>query len=78
MKIAKPLLMVTTPIGVATGLLEAYHLTGGPVILMAAMLALVGTGFGLVVSIIRREKQEERARNGSSAAGLHERSLGRS
>jgi hypothetical protein len=46
MKIAKPLLMVSTPLGVAWGLLEAYRLAGGLVILMAAMIGLLGVAAG--------------------------------
>jgi hypothetical protein len=42
MKIAKPLLLVSTPIGVAWGLLEAYRLAGGLVILMATMIGTLG------------------------------------
>ena len=55
MKIAKPLLMVSTPLGVAWGLLEAYRLAGGLVILMAAMIGLLGVAAGTVVAAIRRE-----------------------
>jgi hypothetical protein len=42
MKIAKPLLLVLTPIGVVAGLVEGYRVAGGLVVLMAAMLVLVG------------------------------------
>jgi hypothetical protein len=56
MRIAKPLLMISTPIGVAWGLLEAYRLAGGLVILMAAMIGLLGVAAGTVVAAIRREK----------------------
>ena len=56
MKIAKPLLMVSTPLGVAWGLLEAYRLAGGLVILMAAMVGMLGVAAGTVVAAIRREK----------------------
>jgi len=56
MRIAKPLLLVTTPVGVVSGLFEAYRLAGGLVILMAAMIGLIGAGFGLVVATIRRER----------------------
>jgi hypothetical protein len=66
MKIAKPLLLVTTPLGIAGGLFEAYRLTGGLVVLMAAMMAVVGAGFATVVSTIRREKLAERRKNESS------------
>ena len=60
MKIAKPLLLVSTPIGVAWGLLEAYRLAGGLVILMAAMVGTMAAAAGSVVAIIRRERAAER------------------
>ena len=56
MRIAKPLLLVSTPIGVAWGLLEAYRLAGGLVILMAAMVGTLAAAAGSVVAIIRRER----------------------
>ena len=56
MRIAKPLLLVSTPIGVAWGLLEAYRLAGGLVILMAAMVGTMVAAAGSVVAIIRRER----------------------
>jgi hypothetical protein len=62
MKIAKPLLLVTTPIGVALGLYEAWRLAGGLVFLMAAMLTVVGAAVGTVVWTVRREREEERRR----------------
>jgi predicted MFS family arabinose efflux permease len=62
MKIAKPLLLVTTPIGVALGLYEGWRLAGGLVFLMAAMLMVVGAAIGTVVWTVRREREEERRR----------------
>jgi len=56
MRIAKPLLLVSTPVGVAWGLLEAYRLAGGLVILMAAMVGTMAAAAGSVVAIIRRER----------------------
>jgi hypothetical protein len=56
MRIAKPLLLVSTPIGVVWGLLEAYRLAGGLVILMAAMVGTMAAAAGSVVAIIRRER----------------------
>ena len=56
MRIAKPLLVVSTPIGVAWGLVEAYRLAGGLVILMAAMVGTMAAAAGSVVAIIRRER----------------------
>ena len=62
MKIAKPMLLVSTPIGVALGLFEAYRLAGGLVVLMAAMLGLIGVAAGSVVMTVRREQLAERRR----------------
>jgi hypothetical protein len=61
MRIAKPVLLVATPIGVAGGLYEGYRLTGGLVFLMAAMLAFIGVAIGSVVAVIRRERAAEAA-----------------
>jgi hypothetical protein len=60
MKIAKPLLLVSTPVGVVWGLLEAYRLAGGLVILMAAMVGTLGAAAATVVAAIRRERAAER------------------
>ena len=60
MKIAKPLLLITTPIGLAVGLYEGYRLAGGLVFLMAAMIAVIGVAMGSVVLTIRRERAAER------------------
>ena len=68
MKIGKPLLLITTPIGVAGGIYEAYRLAGGLVFLMLAMLLVVGTGIGTVVMTVRREKAQARALSPESRA----------
>ncbi len=60
MKIAKPLLLVSTPFGVVWGLFEAYRLAGGLVILMAAMMGTIAAGVGTVVATVRRERAAER------------------
>lgn len=59
MKIAKPLLLVTTPVGLALGLYEAHRLAGGLVFLMAAMVTVIGIAMASVVMTIRRERREE-------------------
>ncbi len=59
MRIAKPILLVSTPVGVGFGLFEAYRLAGGLVLLMAAMVATLGTAMASVVATIRRERAEE-------------------
>jgi hypothetical protein len=58
MRIAKPILLVTTPIGLCLGLYEAYRLAGGLVLLMAAMIAVIGAATASVVRTIRREERE--------------------
>ena len=66
MRIAKPLLLVSTPLGVVWGLFEAYRLAGGLVLLMAAMMGVIGAGMGTVVLTIRREQAAARAAKGES------------
>jgi hypothetical protein len=55
MKIAKPLMIWMTPIGVAGGLYHGYKLAGGLVLLMAALIAMMGAAIAMVVSTVRRE-----------------------
>ncbi len=62
MRIAKPILLVSTPIGVVLGLVEGYRLAGGLVVLMALMLGVVSVAALTVVSTIRREQRAERER----------------
>jgi uncharacterized membrane protein len=59
MKIAKPLLLVTTPIGLAIGLYEGWRLAGGLVLIMAALIAVIGVAAASVVLTIRRERAAE-------------------
>ncbi len=68
MKIAKPLLLVSTPIGLALGLYEAHRLAGGLVFLMAALIAVIGVAMASVVLTIRRERREEQQRKDEAAA----------
>ena len=57
MKIAKPLLLVSTPLGIITGLIEAYRMVGGLAILMFAMMGMLGVAAASVVFTIKREKR---------------------
>ena len=57
MKIAKPLLLVSTPLGIITGLIEAYRMVGGLAILMFAMMGMLGVAAASVVFTIRKEKR---------------------
>ena len=61
-KIAKPLLLASTPIGVAGGLYEAFQLAGGLAFIMFALVALIGAAMAMLVMTIRRESAEARAR----------------
>jgi hypothetical protein len=57
MRIARPILLVTTPIGVLLGLREAWRLAGPKMALvMAAMVAVVGAFLWWTVKRIREEQ----------------------
>lgn len=66
MKIAKPLLLIVTPIGLAVGLYEAYRLAGGLVFILATLIAVIGVAMASVVMTIRRERREEEQRKRQS------------
>lgn len=57
MQIAKPLLLISTPIGVVIGVHEAFRLGGGLAFLLIAMLGLLSAAIGSVVATIRREQR---------------------
>lgn len=59
MRIAKPLLLITTPVGVIGAIYEAYRLAGGLVFLMVALMGLIAVAFGSLVLTIRREAAAE-------------------
>jgi hypothetical protein len=67
-RIAKPLLLVTTPIGLLDGFYECYKLAGGLLFLMVAMVGVMGVALATVVSAIRREERASRSAAVSSAA----------
>jgi hypothetical protein len=58
--------MVSTPLGIVTGLIEAYRMVGGLVIVMAAMMGLLGVAAASVVMTIRREKKWTQSKSSSS------------
>jgi uncharacterized protein (DUF58 family) len=67
MKIAKPLILLTTPIGVIGGVIEGYRLAGGLVFLMIALLMMIGAAIGMLVLTIRREEAEAQLRKSQAA-----------
>jgi hypothetical protein len=59
MKIAKPLLLISTPIGVIGGLHEAFRLAGGLAFLLIVVLGILSVAAGTVVMVIRREQRAD-------------------
>jgi len=57
MQIAKPLLLISTSIGVVIGVHEAFRLAGGLAFVLVAMLGLLSAAIGSVVVTIRREQR---------------------
>jgi hypothetical protein len=68
MRIAKPLLLVTTPLGLLDGFYECYKLAGGLLFLMVAMVGVMVAALGTVIATIRREERQsdERQSKGGS------------
>jgi hypothetical protein len=62
MRIAKPMLLISTPIGLGVGIYEAFRLAGGLAFLMIALVSVIGVAMATVVATVRREKREEAAR----------------
>lgn len=56
MRIAKPLLSVTTPVGVVWGVLEAWRFHWWLAVLMAVLVAVIGVFFWITVRRIRTER----------------------
>lgn len=57
MRIARPILLVSTPVGVILGIREAWRLAGpGMALLMTAMVAVVGGFLWMTLRTIRRER----------------------
>ena len=56
MRIAKPLLLIATPIGVIGGLREAWRFNHGLAFLMLAMMSIIAVAVGSVIGVVRRER----------------------
>jgi hypothetical protein len=72
-RIAKPLLLITTPIGLLEGFYECYKLAGGLLFLMVAMVAVLGVALGTVVATVRREEGVSRAARAATSDGKERR-----
>jgi predicted MFS family arabinose efflux permease len=63
LRIGKPLLLITTPIGLAIGLYEGWRLAGGLVFLMAAFIGLLAFAVLSIVLTNRRGRKREEVKN---------------
>ena len=72
MRIAKPLLLITTPLGVIGGVHEAFRLAGGLAFLMIALLLVIGAAMTMLALTIRRERRAELAAHAARAAHIQE------
>ncbi len=61
MRIAKPILLVTTPIGVSWAMLEAWRFHWWLAVLMAALVGVIGAFTWLTVNRIRRDRESPQA-----------------
>jgi hypothetical protein len=61
MRIAKPLLLITTPLGVVGGVHEAFRLAGGLAFIMIALLLVIGAAMTMLALTIRKERLAEQA-----------------
>jgi hypothetical protein len=62
MRIAKPLLLVTTPIGVIAGLREAWRFHWWLAVLMGLLLAVISAFIAMTVRVGRRESAQNQSR----------------
>ena len=60
MRIAKPILAVTTPLGVSIGLYQAWQFGPHLAVLMAIMMGVLGTFVWFTVRRIRAEQKQQR------------------
>lgn len=57
MRIAKPILLVSTPIGVVWGVVEAARFHPGLAVLMSGLVGVIAAFFWMTVARIRRERR---------------------
>ncbi len=60
MRIAKPLLLFTTPIGVLVGVREAWRFHWWLAVLMASLLTVIALLIGMTLRVARREAEQNR------------------
>jgi uncharacterized membrane-anchored protein len=67
MRIAKPILLITTPLGVLWGLYEAYRFSPGLAVLMGALVAFMTVAAASVIRTVRREHREQGERGNAAS-----------
>jgi hypothetical protein len=74
MRLAKPILLTATPLGIIGGLYEAWKLSAGLAFLMAAMMGVMAAAIGSVVLTVRRERagEEQRQRLATPTSGAQQ------
>jgi hypothetical protein len=58
MKIARPMLLALTPIGVGWGLIEAWRFHWWLAVLMGALISVIGAFMWMTVKRIRDERRQ--------------------
>jgi hypothetical protein len=71
MRIAKPMLLVTTPIGVVLGLIEAWRFHWWLALLMLVLVSIVGALVWLTVRRVRIELAETNNSTVSNSGRSH-------
>jgi len=59
LRIAKPILLVSTPIGVLWGIVEAYRFRPVLALLMSILIGVISAFMWYTVSTIRREQRKQ-------------------
>ncbi len=68
-RIARPLLLVSTPVGIVLGLREAWRVRPALALLMALLLLVVGIAFAVTWRVWRRERELPTAATGRRRDG---------
>jgi len=63
LRIAKPILLISTPVGVAWGIVEAYRFHPWLAGLMAVLLSVISAFMWMTIRIIRREARRPPTEN---------------
>lgn len=71
LRIAKPLLLISTPIGVIWGLFVAYRMKPWLAWLMLCLVTVISIFIGYTVAVIRREQRDQIQREAQGSLDTH-------